>query len=180
MTQDPPVTTAERYARASSTGNLAPIVDERTDLDVLIAAGIAAKAAPGRMMALRVQRMVTTGDMGELFTVVEHYDALLNAYLQRGGRRPMRKDARRELVVEVLHWMAHPKCGFCGGTGKDVVEGTAGKQASVCGGCHGSGIKPLSRAVPHAFAKHALYIVDNINENSREALRHMRFLLKRG
>lgn len=178
MTQDPPVTIAERYARASSSGNLAPLVDERTDLDVMIAAGIASKAKPDRIAALKVQRMIVTGELGEVYAVVEHYDGILAGYLSRKGRRPMHKEARRALIVEVLHWMMFPKCEFCGGTGKMTEEGTAGKLYHTCSACHGATIKPLSRAVPHHFAKHAHYLVDDINQHSREALKQMNRLLR--
>lgn len=177
MSTDSPVTLRERYVRAASSSHLAPGGDGRTDLDVLIAAGLAAKAEPKRIFALKVQRMAETGDWSEGHGVVEHYDATLNGYLSRKGRRPMPKPARRELVVAVLRWYMDQKCHYCGGTGKIAQEGTGGRLTHVCDGCHGSGVRPLSRAVPHAYAKHALWLVDEINQHSREAVKQMRKLL---
>lgn len=177
MTIDEPVTLKERYMRATSSSNLAPGGEGRTDLDVLIAAGLAAQAKPDRIMALKVQRMIDSGELGEVWPVVEHYDAMLNAYCSRKGRRPMPKVARRALVTQVLHFLMFPMCDFCGGTGKIAEDGTAGRLTYTCTGCHGAGVKPLSRQVPHAYSRHALWLVDEINQHSREAIKQMRVLL---
>lgn len=163
--------------RAASSSNLAPNSEGRSDLDLLIAAGLASQANPNRIMALKVQRMIDTGHLGEVWAVVEHYDAMLNGHLSRKGRRPMPKSARRALVAQILHWMMFPGCDYCGGTGKIAEEGTAGRLVHTCTGCHGSGVKPLSRSVPHAFSRHALWLVDEINQHSREAIKQMRVLL---
>lgn len=177
MTLDDPITLKERYMRATTSSNLAPGGEGRTDLDVLIAAGLAAQAKPDRIMALKVQRMIDSGQLGEMWAVVEFYDDMLNGYCSRKGRRPMPKAARRALVAQVLHWLMYPGCDYCGGTGKIAEEGTGGRLAHTCTGCHGAGIKPLARAVPHAFARHSLWLVDEINQSSREAIKQMRFLL---
>lgn len=178
MSTDSPVTLKERYARAVGSSHLSPRGEGRTDLDVLIAAGLAARARPERIAALKVQRMAETGDLSDSYSVVEHYDAALNGYLGRKGRKPMPKGARRELVVSVLRWYMDQQCPYCGGTGRIAQEGTAGRLTHVCDGCHGSGVKPLARAVPHAYGKHALWLADEINKNGREAIKQMRALLE--
>lgn len=177
MTDDNPVTLRESYLRAASSSNLKPNAEGRSDLDLLIAAGLAAQAKPERIMALKVQRMIESGQLGEVWGVVEFYDGMLNGYLSRKGRRPMQKMQRRALVSQVLHWMMFPACDFCGATGLIAEEGTAGTRTSTCPACHGSTLKPLSRQVPHAYSRHALWLVDEINQHSREAIKQMRVLL---
>ena len=129
------------------------------------------------MAALRVRRMVESGDRRDIGAVVEFYDGELAGYLSRKGRRQMPKDGRRYLIAAVLTWMMHQRCDWCGGTGVIPREGTAGKLTDTCDTCHGSTIKPLSRAVPHTHARTALWLVDEINQQAREALKHMNVLL---
>lgn len=179
MTIDEPVTIQERYARAATSSNLAPKAEERTDLDLMIASGMAMqRCSPMQLAALRVQRMIDTGDQRDLWLVVEHYTVELAEHLARKGRRQINKDGRRMLSTSVLHWMMHMTCDYCGGTGKIAMEGTAGTRAETCSACHGSGIKPLSRAVPSIHARTALWLVDEVNKHSREAIKKMRLLLK--
>jgi len=176
---DDRVTTAERYAKALTSGNLVPSLTRQTDLDVMLAAGAAVRASPDRMAALRIQRMIETRDTRDLWSVVEHYDNALAQYLDRGGRRMIPKAGRRYLVTQILHWMMHMGCDYCGGTGKIAEEGTAGTRTDICPACHGAGVKPLSREVPHVHARTALWLVDEIHKHSREAIRQMRVLLRR-
>ncbi|MEO8807916.1 MAG: hypothetical protein ABI433_17685, partial [Burkholderiaceae bacterium] len=164
----------ERYARASGSSNLAPGGEGRTDLDILLAAGLAARARPERIAALRVQRMIDAQDMRDIYSVVEYYDTEVAQHLSRKGRKQIPKDARRTLIVAIVNWMMRTECGYCGGTGVVAREGTAGRLTDTCDACHGSGVKPLSRAVPHAHARTALWLVDEINQSAREALKSMR------
>ena len=191
MTLDDPVTLAERYARATSSSHLAPGGEGRTDLDMMIAAGLAVtktRPKPGEeaprvnhnwVNALRVLRLIATEDMNDVHLIVEHYDGLLNGHLARKGNRPMPKPARRSLIVAVLQWKVHLRCDACGGAGKLAEDGEPGrgKMMLTCDACHGAGIKPLSRAVPQAHGRQAQWLVDTIDQHSREAIKQMRLLL---
>lgn len=177
-TEDKP-TMAERYVRAAASLNLTPDADERTDLDILIAAGLSVQYNPDRIAALRVLRMVDTQRLEDLQPVVEHYEASLAAYLARGGRRSIPQAGRRALIMAVLNWQMHKACDFCGGTGRVPRDVDAeGREAAVltqmCDVCHSSGIKPLSRAVPSAHGRTALWLVDQMAMHAREAIKDMR------
>lgn len=182
MTTDDPVTIAERYSTAAGASTLAPT---GAAIDILIAAAKAVTKPNTSSInwnwvyALQVQRMVVTGQLGEAFAVVEHYDSMLNGHLSRKGRRPMPKPARRALVVSVLHWKMHMRCEFCGGAGQAAADGDdgRGKRLFTCSACHGAGVKPLSRAVPHEHARTAHWLDDMMNQHAREAFKQMRVLL---
>jgi hypothetical protein len=175
-----PVNTRERHARACVSTNLAPGGLGRTDLDVLIAAGVAAQCRPDRMAALRVYRMIDTGDTQDLWSLVNHYDGVLHNHLLKKTRRPMHKQARVALIHRVLYWLMHPGCEFCGGTGLVAQDGTAGRLTGPCEACHGTGVHPLSRSVPHAYGDMAAWLVDQIDAHGHEAIEHMKWLLRSG
>jgi hypothetical protein len=141
---DAPVTTRERLATASTGSDLTP---GRGDLNVLIASGMAAHQRPERMAGLRVKRMIDTGDIKDLWPVVEHYDAALAGYLGKKGRRPMPEAARRVLISRVLTWLMGPGCEFCGCTGHIAQDGTAGTRSSRCAAPPSQTARPV-RASP--------------------------------
>ena len=116
---------AERYATATNSDDLTPALAGRTDADVLLAAGIAARNDPRRQLAMAAFRMSVRGDMTGLMEVVDAADGWLVGHLSRGGRRPLPRATRRQLVVDTLQWWIAPICGYCGGTGSFValVEG---------------------------------------------------------
>lgn len=159
-----PVTLAERYAIATQSGNINISTEHRTDADVLIAAGIAASGDQRKMLALSIYRLGVTGDRTGLWPIVEACDDWLNTHALRKQRRTMPKHARRALIVAVLGWYMNPRCDYCYGTGVVAEENTAGRLTSECPACHGSGKKPLEREVPHAHAKQAQWLADQIQQ----------------
>jgi hypothetical protein len=144
----------ERYATATTSGNLTPRTEGLTDADVLLAAGIAASKDSRKMLALKVYRMAVQGTLTDLHEITCSADAWLLDFLRKRHQRPMNAFARQQLIVDTLNWWIRPVCGYCGGTGfvQAMVEGTdesAGRLTTqACGGCHGSGKRPLAREVP--------------------------------
>lgn len=161
---------AERYATATNSDDLTPDLRGRTDADVLLAAGIAARKDPRRQLAMAAFRMSVRGDMAGLMEVVDAADGWLVGRLSRGGRRPLPRATRRQLVVDTLQWWISPICGYCGGTGKltALVEGSdesAGRlSGQACSCCRGTGRKPLAREVPPALQKHAEWMVSELDK----------------
>lgn len=145
---------AERYASATSSGDLTPRLTGMTDADVLLAAGIAASKDSRKMLALKVYRMAVQGTLTDLHEITVSADAWLLEFLRRRHQRPMNAFARQQLIVDTLNWWIRPTCGYCGGTGfvQAMVEGTdesAGRLTTqACSSCHGSGKRPLAREVP--------------------------------
>ena len=179
---NPPVTLLERYARAGNSANLSSThtdLDLRDDTDLMIAAGTVARARPSLVAALRVQRMVTERDPRDARLLIEFYDKELAHYLSKPSRRQLPKPARHILILETFRWLLDPDCPYCIGTGKFAHEGTAGRLSDDCNGCHGSGKKPLARAIAPAYARAAEWLVDEIKQNSAEAVKQMRVLLSR-
>lgn len=173
--QDPPTTLAEKYARASNSGHLSPKTEanSRSDLDLMLAAAFATRKHPEWVAALQVQRMIDAQDTRDMWTIVEYYSDDLAGHLSRKGRKQMPKPARVTLILSVVHWMMHMGCDYCGGTGVQAEEGTAGTRTNGCSACHSTGVRPLSRVVPSAHGRTALWLVDEINKHSREAIKEM-------
>lgn len=160
-------TIAEQYARAATSGDLRQVVDHRTDADVLLAAGIAASGKPRLTLALTIYRMGVTGNTEGIGPVIDACDHWLSAYMHRkSGGRVMPVRARRALVVDVLRWYMHPTCDYCGGPGVIAADGTGGRLTESCPACHGSGKKPLQRAVPHTHIKPAEWLATQIEQHA--------------
>lgn len=165
------ITTAERYATATMSGNLTPRLDGLTDADVLLAAGIAALKSPERMLALRLYRMGTTGTMDGLWEVVAAADGWVVGHLLKIRRRPMTKQARQQLIADTLQWWLKPTCGYCNGCGfvQAMLEGTdetAGRLTTqACSGCHGTGRRPLAREVPAQMHEPAGWLVSELDRH---------------
>jgi len=162
---------AERYASATSSGNLTPKLTGLTDADLLLAAGAAAQRSPERRLALAAYRIQLRGDMEGLSVVVDGADAWLQGRLSRGGRRPLPRDARRQLVVDTLLWWTNPICGYCNGTGfveatvEDTDEAAGRLTTEACSCCHGSGRRPLAREVPPKLREHAEWMATQLDRH---------------
>lgn len=142
-----------------------------TDVDLLLAAGAAAQRSPERRLALAAYRIQVRGDMEGLGIVVDGADAWLQGRLARGGRRPLPRDARRQLVIDTLLWWTNPICGYCGGTGfvqamvKGLDEGAGRLTTESCSCCHGTGRRPLAREVLPKLREHAERMVAQLDRH---------------
>ncbi|HEY1127947.1 MAG TPA: hypothetical protein VGF12_00965 [Roseateles sp.] len=147
-------TLPERYATATASGDLTPRLAGLTDADILLAAGIAASKDSRRMLALKVYRMGVSGSLDGLLDVTVGADAMLREHMRKTHQKPMPAMARQQLIVDTLNWWLKPTCGYCNGTRfvEAMVDGTdegAGRLTTkACGGCHGTGKRPLAREVP--------------------------------
>ena len=162
-------TPAERYASATVSGNLTPKLAGTTDADVLLAAGIAASKDKRRMLALKLYRMAVQGSMVGLWEVAAEADGWVVQHLLKQRQRPMSKTARQQLIVSTLRWWLAPVCGYCNGTAfiEALIDGTdegAGRLTTVaCGGCHGTGRRPLQREVPPPLYPTANWITGELD-----------------
>lgn len=160
---------AERYASATSSGNLTPRLEGLTDADVLLAAGIAASKDSRKMLALKVYRMAVQGTLTDLHDITCSADVWLLEFLRKRHLRPMNSFARQQLIVDTLNWWIRPVCGYCGGTGfvQAMVDGTdesAGRLTTqACSSCHGTGRRPLAREVPQQLKGAAEWMVSELD-----------------
>lgn len=165
--KDDRITAAERYALATGSADLSPVLDRRCDVDKLIAAGWAARD-PRRSAALALYRMAVTDNTQGLQTVVDTMDGWLNGWLSRKGRSPLPKFQRRELVATVLRWWIKPVCGYCEGRGFELLprddEGGAGAlSTTTCAACYGNGRRPIEREVPNGHKAAAQSLADELD-----------------
>lgn len=161
---DDVVTIGERYASATHSSDLTPRMDGMTDADVLLAAGIAAGGDERLLIALKLWRMRVNGDMDGLYSVVGRADGWMSGYLSRKGNRPIPKAARMALVADTMKWWLHPTCSYCNGHGFIEVPDTNRLSTVACTACHGTGQRPLARAVPHAHAKPAQWLAGELDK----------------
>lgn len=162
------ITAAERYAKATSSTDLTPALDRRTDADKLIAAGWAAQGDPRRGAALDLYRMAISGNTQGLANVVETMDKWLSGWTSRKGRKPLPKFVRRELVASVLHWWIKPTCGYCEGRGFELVPRDDEEVAQTlnnrhCLACRGTGKRPLAKDVPDHLIRPAEALADELD-----------------
>lgn len=168
--KDDRITTAERYARATSTTDLTAHADTRCDADKLLAAGYATQGDPRKSLALKLYRMGQTGDMQGLHEAATAMDGWLKDYCSRKGRKPMPPGARQALVTSTLHWWLTPVCEFCQGRMFELIPRAEGEEhgaqaisTKACSACFGTGKRPLAKVVPAAFERHAQYLADELD-----------------
>lgn len=142
------ITTPERYARATHTSDLGIQPERRCDADVLLAAGIAASKDPRKALALAVYRIGVTGDHASIGPLVEELADWMSGHLARGGRRPMPRVQRVNLVNAVLGWWMAQTCGACNGLGYVQIDGAPVLSDHACQACDSTGKRPMLRALP--------------------------------
>lgn len=119
---------------------------------------------PRKTLALAVYRARETGDLSQLHSIVTQAEGWLSGRLSRGGNRPLRREARRALVVDTLHWWMNPTCPYCEGRRKVAMEQAAALSTQSCEACHGTGKRPLHREVPRPHVHHAEWLAEQLDE----------------
>jgi hypothetical protein len=171
------MTTAERYARAATNGRTT-IQEQRCDADTLLAAGYAASGNERKKLALRLYRMQVVGDRSSLHHVASEAQGWLAGRMARKGGRPIPAMQREELVTQALRWWLAQACGYCGGLGYQVVEGTPNLSTEECMSCHGSGKTPLKRVIPGQMLPHAEWLVREFDTLTAVVIGDMAVLLR--
>jgi hypothetical protein len=57
-----------------------------------------------------------------------------------------------------------PTCAYCNDLGFKEVENASRLSLEKCEGCHGKGIRPLEREVPHQHREHARWLADQLDK----------------
>ena len=149
--QDAP-TIEERYTRATTSSNLKCEADARSDVDVLIACGLAPGILGSALMRLHSEydssseKQARTGTdaillMGKLKSLPRVLEALEGWALLRG------LDAPGKLAQAVTAYWLNSMCTACEGRGHERVAGTPmlGRQCKVCRGT-GKRKEPMGEA----------------------------------
>ena len=141
---------SDRYSSASHSGNLKSDANRETDVDIIGAAGIAAKRSPLAMALLRL----FVGDDREAEAIAAVLENMLVGKAFRLGIEITRPEAR-DIGKAVLAWHREGVCKPCGGHGFDVQKGSAkvGQARAVlsstnCKFCKGTGRILFDRQFP--------------------------------
>ena len=141
MDADNPCTLEERYTRATTSSNLRCKADARSDVDVLIACGLAPGILGGALMRLHSEydsssekQARTATDaillMGKLKSLPRVLEALEEWARLRGLGAP------GKLAQAVTAYWLNSMCSACEGRGHERIAGTPmlGRQCKVCRG----------------------------------------------
>ena len=169
-----PVLSQERYLRATVSGALALDSQQRSDLDVILAAAYAARGDRGRLLALRVYRARSNGSRSEAIAVSEDLAQLLratltNRYRKSGHLRCGRTScpSKRELqdmCLRVLAWMHSNACPVCQGRGHPLMPGAPVLNTKRrCNQCAGTGTTAIERAVYSEHTDAARALVEQVD-----------------
>lgn len=152
MLNDTARTVEEQYTRATTSSNLRCKADERSDVDLLIAAGCTPGILGGALMRLHSEfdsssekRPGSKTDaillMGKLKSLPRVLEALEDWALLRG------MDAPGKLAQAVTAYYLDSMCTACEGRGHERIAGTPslGRQCKVCRGT-GKRKEPMGEA----------------------------------
>jgi hypothetical protein len=115
----------------------APATD-RSDTDILGAAGFAAKRHP---MALALLRLLS-GDNRAGREIVDLMAAMLDGKAYRSGVSMSRMQAK-DIAQAVLAWSRDGACKPCGGLGYLMIDGAPSLSDQQCPACKGTGKRPF-------------------------------------
>lgn len=183
------ITVAERYLKAANSDDLRVVEHEQKDVDRILAAACASRGSPWGLLALRVNRVRTTGDMAGAGRLATEMGEQLNAYLKRqsmGRHSGSAKVERlpevtaRDLAMTLLKWMQHPTCRACRGRKHPIIPETNVLDTSrLCGSCQGTGLVPLERLVRQEHVEHIRWLAGRVDRACAEVFGDMRRLLRR-
>jgi len=151
---------AERYLRASNSGNLR-LTDGNCDADVILAAAYSSSGDPRKMLALKVWRMKQQGNTRGFEDVVDECITSVRSY-HRG--MPLSQAKAKDVARKTLFWWLNPSCEPCNGLGYPVIKGTPMLDHSKpCVHCDGTGVAPLEALVTSQHANSSRRLADDLN-----------------
>lgn len=148
----------DRYHNACHSTNLRP--DDRTtyaDLDVIGAAGLAAKYEP---MGIALARMLAGGGSGQVIAVMTE-EAYVRSQSIKGGR--LTRTQASDMSKAVLAWWRDGVCKPCAGTGFDLIPDTP-SLGGECKACSGTGKMPFDQQFRHEHREIANWLSDQIRQ----------------
>ena len=162
----------ERYASAVNSSNLCVKAETTySDVDVLIAMGIAARYHP---LGAALQRLFVDGKATECVDLMAKM-ARDHSFKVKSKLSPFQS---QRLAREVLAWYRHGVCTDCGGTGKEIIIEPKPHLSDVdCGSCYGTGRRPFERSFSPDVLVIALWLKDEVAKHQAMAGREAMQLL---
>ena len=132
----------DRYARAiRSSRMVATPGEDRADIDVLGAAGLAAKTQP---LCLALMRLLS-GDNQAAREVVEVLAEKATSKAHHMGMEPLERQQALALCAVVLDWYRNGTCKPCEGRSQSLIPGTPHLSGLDCPSCRGTGRRPFEQ-----------------------------------
>lgn len=154
----------DRYASAIRSSHLRSEAGRVTDVDVLGAAGIAAKRSALPMALARL----FVGDARAADEIVGILSALLRDRSMHTAPDLKRTQAD-DIARAVLAWHRDGVCKPCGGHGYERIDGTPALSERECGACQGTGRRLFERQFRAAWRPHARWLLSVVEVEMSEA-----------
>ena len=152
----------DRYATAIHASNLRPDdASTAADLDILGAAGLAAKYEP---LGMALARMLSGGGRGQVLDVMADEAFSKSFSLRVRVSRPQAAD----IAKAVLAWFMHGVCLPCGGTGFARIKDTP-SLGDECPHCKGTGKLPFDKQFRQDWRPLAQWLKDEIERSQANA-----------
>ena len=152
----------ERYNTAVHASNLKPDNNSiSSDLDVLGAVGLAAKAEP---MGIALARMLSGG--GDCGVVHIMADATFRRARTLGIK--VNQLQAQNISKAVLAWFRDGRCNPCGGTGFKLIPNTP-SLGGTCLACQETGKMPFEKQFRHEWRELALWLKNEVDRSQASA-----------
>lgn len=152
----------DRYSTAIHATSLKPEANTTwADLDVIAAAGLAARHEP---LGIALARMLSGGGQGEVIAI------LTSEAYERSFRIKQRVTLLEAADISraVLAWFSHGTCQPCGGTGFARIKDTP-SLGDECQHCQGTGKIPFDKQFQHEHRELARWLHDQIGQTQARA-----------
>lgn len=155
----------DSYARAIRSGNLRSEAETVRDVDILGAAGFAAKR---HGLAMALARLFAGGGAGAADEIVRTLAEMVRERSMKHApdlKRPQAEDMARA----VLAWHRDGTCRPCGGHGYQVIAGTPSLSGAECADCRGTGRLAFEHQFRVAWRPHARWLLCVVEKETAQA-----------
>jgi len=163
MTKPSPL---ERLSTAMSSSDLTVVPDRRTDVDYVVALGIA--ESRNNAAAGPLARLYLTSSRTALRRAYESVGALV-AKLNLKRRWKLTDDEARVVTKQALMHHVSPTCPACHGRGAEVHEGAPILSGRICKPCRGSGKRPVQKK-HHDEIVQVITVLETIDQVTEDAV----------
>lgn len=149
----------DRYAKAIRSARLVPKPNEdRADIDVLGAAGLAAKT---NALCVAMMRLLS-GDNQAAREIIEVLAEKATSKAYHSGMPTLEPARAQMLAAAVLDWYRNGTCKPCEGRAQSLIPGTPHLSGLDCPACRGTGRRPFEDIAKRESRELALWLRDEV------------------
>ena len=153
----------DRYSSAINSSNLkSETKTNLSDVDVITAAGMAAKYEP---LGIALARMLAGGSRGDVVEILSCMAFERSFKIRTRITRVQSND----LAKAVLAWYRDGACQPCGGTGYELIPGVPSLSANQCKHCRGTGKLLFDQSFRPDWRELARYLAREIERTQAAA-----------